>query len=245
MAKKPSIGYWTRKGGGYFCKFRGIKHELALGPDDAPTGPTYLKALAAFQTIMQGADAQGEAAVSTILDLYLTHIKKTKKPGTVEIRQRSFQPFINYNGYAHKPAESLTHMDVYRFLEHMEKPRAMNRKVHQPGRKPVKWGLGTQRNCLLGLNAAFNWAVRSGMMKKNPLSGIEKPSPSSRGAEFLIGNNREEIEETHKKILAAVPPSYRPLMQALKDTGARPGELLADLDIFRRRLCLQPVALGR
>ena len=45
MPRKPSVSYWpTRKGGGYFCILKGNRHELALGPDDAPQGPTYLAA---------------------------------------------------------------------------------------------------------------------------------------------------------------------------------------------------------
>lgn len=88
MARKPTIGYWSgRKGGGYFCNFRGQKHELALGPDDAPTGPTYLAALSKFGSIMKGdAEAQAEAASPTpatvreVLDEYLKHISKSKKP---------------------------------------------------------------------------------------------------------------------------------------------------------------------
>jgi integrase len=43
----------------------------------------------------------------------------------------------------------------------------------------------------------------------------------------LIGNTPEEIEANHGKIMAASPPPYRPFLQALKDTGARPGELMA------------------
>jgi integrase len=97
----------------------------------------------------------------------------------------------------------------------------------QPGRKPVKWGPGSQRNCLLGLSAAFNWAARSGLIGSNPLSGIDKPTPASRGADSLIGTTTEEVEKNHARILTAAPPMFRPFLQALKDTGARPGEIIA------------------
>jgi integrase len=43
----------------------------------------------------------------------------------------------------------------------------------------------------------------------------------------LIGNNAVEIEKNHSRILAGSPPSFRPFLQALKDTGARPGEIAA------------------
>jgi hypothetical protein len=55
MARKASVRYWPgRKGGGYFCVYQGARRELALGPDDAPDGPTYLAALEKFQAIMKG-----------------------------------------------------------------------------------------------------------------------------------------------------------------------------------------------
>jgi integrase len=65
------------------------------------------------------------------------------------------------------------------------------------------------------------------MIPKNPLAGIEKPAPISRGAEALLGTNAQEIEAAHQRIIAACRPHWRPFIQALKDTGARPGELAA------------------
>jgi integrase len=215
-----------------------MQRELALGPNDAPTGPTYLAALAKFQDLLGGGGkgmACGLAAVTVreVLETYLKHISRTKTPGTIEIRIRSFTPFANFkpegaNGcYGEKAVEALTHMDVYDFLEYMERPRGARRKKTQPGRKPVSWGEGSKRNCVQGLSAAFNWAARSGLILKNPLTGIEKPGAASRGAESLVGSNAQEIEENHRRILAGAPPSYRPFIQALKDTGARPGEIAA------------------
>jgi integrase len=171
--------------------------------------------------------------VREVLETYLKHISKSKTPGTVEIRLRSFTPFANFKPegakecYGDKPVESLTHMDVYDFLEDMERPRRPRRQKPQPGRKPVKWGEGSKRNCVQGLSAAFNWAARSGLILKNPRTGIEKPGAASRGAESLVGSNAQEIEENHRGALAAAPPSYRPFIQALKDTGASPGEIAA------------------
>jgi integrase len=242
MARKASVRYWPgRKGGGYFCVYKGVRRELALGPDDAPDGPTYLAAMTAFQVIMRG-EAEQEAAarqpaattVREVLDEYLKHITKSKKPGTVEIRLRSFEPFVEYRPAPSKPpigeraVVTLTHLDVYGFLEHMETvPRPHRRKKEQRGRKPVTWGAGSQRNFLQGVGAAFNWAVVAGMIPKNPLAGIEKPPATSRGAEALLGTNAQEIEATHQKIMTTVRAHWRPFIQALKDTGSRPGELAA------------------
>jgi integrase len=115
---------------------------------------------------------------------------------------------------------------VYAFLEHMETPRHQSRKKVQTGRKPVGWGAGSRRNCVTGLLAAFNWARKSKLVAENPLEGIERDPTTSRGSEALVGSDAAEIEANHRKILAASPPPYRPFLQALKDTRARPGELM-------------------
>lgn len=244
MARKPSISYWpTRKGGGYFCIVGGERHELALGPDDQPTGPTYRAAQDRFQAILEGRarDEEAErkrklepnrATIREVLDAYLKHISKTKQPGTVEIRLRAFTPFVNYKVkggmLGERAVADLTHQDVYDFLEHMETvPRVQKRKKAQKGRKPTTWGPGSQRNFLQGVVAAFNWAVVGKMVLANPLDRIAKPGAVSRGADALLGTNAEEIEATHARILAVARPHWHPFLQALKDTGARPGELCA------------------
>lgn len=236
MARKPQVRFYaSRKGGGYFVTVNGKLHELALGPDDAPTGPTYLAALGRFREILElgGVEtAKEQNTVRVVLETYLRHIATRKKPGTVEIRQRCFEPFVNWNPdgrgcVGERAVGTLTHFLVYRFLEHMETPRPQARKKPQPGRKWLGWSEGSQRNCVQGLTAAMNWAVRTGLIPKNPLADMEKPASRSRGADALMGHTPEEIEANHQRVLAAAPPDFRPFIQALKDTGARPGELAA------------------
>ena len=236
MPKATEIRYWpSRKGGGYFCNYKRKQHELALGPKDGPTGPTYLRALDVFKALLEvkpkpaPLPASGRT-VREVLDTYLARILKTKKEGTYGIRLRSFAPFVNHDTgeglLGEKPVAELMHMDVYAFLEHMETPRHQKRQKEQKARKPVGWSAGTKRNCVTGLLAAFNWARKSKLIAENPIDGIEKDAATSRGSEALIGNDATEIEANHKMILAASPPPYHPFIQALKDTGARPGELM-------------------
>jgi len=236
MARKPQVNYWpSRKGGGYFCVFQGVQQELQLGPDDAPTGPTYLAALEAFKRLLADSTrGPGErVTVRRLLDEYLKHLDKTRKPATVRLRLQACRPFVDHRPdgaqelLGERVAAELVQVDVYAFLEAMERPRHQRRKREQAGRKLVKWGRGSQRNAIVSLQAAFNWGVRVGLLNRNPLQGIEQPTANSRGAETMIGSTTEECELTHARILAAVPSPFREFVQALKDTGARPGELIA------------------
>ncbi len=238
MPKSTEIKYWpSRKGGGYFCNYQRKQHELALGPKDGPAGPTYLRALDAFKAVLEEKPEppkkapEGGSTIREVLETYLARIEKTRKSGTYEIRKRSFLPFVNHKTkrgmLGEKPVAELTHIDVYAFLEHMEKPRHQQRVKEQAAREPVGWGAGSKRNCVVGLIAAFNWARKSKLIRENPLEGIDKEPSTSRGSEALIGDTPEEIEANHKRILEASPAPYHPFIQALKDTGARPGELMA------------------
>src|SRR5437868_12908724 len=180
MPKATEIRYWpSRKGGGYFCNYRRKQHELALGPKDGPTGPTYLRALDAFKALLERKPAPpppppspSGRTVREVLETYLLRITKTKKPGTVEIRTRSFLPFVNHPTEAgllgEKLAAELTHLDVYAFLEYQEKPRHQQRRKEQKGRKPVGWSAGSKRNCVTGLLAASNRARRSKLIAEYP-----------------------------------------------------------------------------
>lgn len=233
MGPKPSVNYWkSRKG--YLCCFQGKQILLCSGQDDGPTGPIYLKALEELQKLLKGEErreAEG-FTLREVLERYLMHIVKKRSAGTVEIRRRSLMPFVNYADgkgcFGEKLVHKLTHVDVYNFLEHMETvPRPHKRRKTQKHRKPVTWGMGSQRNFIIGVNTGLNWAVKSGLISRNPLSGIDKPGAVSRGAEALLGSNADEIEAAHARIMKASRPHWHPFIQALKDTGARPGEIAA------------------
>src|ERR1019366_3450245 len=140
MSRKPSVSYWeSRKG--YMCKFKGKQHLLCSGPDDGPTGPTFLKALEEFQKMLKSEErrqAKG-LTVREVLERYLKFITGKSKAGTVEIRQRSYIPFVDYRPtggacIGEKFVDSLTHVLVYDFLEHMEAvPR-----LHKPRKDGVE-----------------------------------------------------------------------------------------------------------
>jgi hypothetical protein len=51
QGRKPSVRYWeSRKA--YCCWIDGERHFLAHGPDDAPSGPTFLAALDQFKELL-------------------------------------------------------------------------------------------------------------------------------------------------------------------------------------------------
>src|SRR5438309_1032093 len=98
--RRPSVRYFDSRGA-YYCQWQGRQHRLASGPDDAPTGPTYLGALEAFKRLMQ-LGAVGEAGdrntVRVVLETYLQHIEGKRKPGTLVVRLKAYKPFVAAHG---------------------------------------------------------------------------------------------------------------------------------------------------
>lgn len=215
MARKPQVRYFdTRKA--YFTQFRGKQHKLAVGPDDAPTGPTYLEALEKFGQLLrldQATTAGSNNTVDVVAELYLRYLRDVKKvqPETFSIRQRYVSAFVN-GGFGKRLVGSLVHQEVYAFCND-------KRTV----RKGYCWDDGSVRNCLDSLQACFNWAVKSLALPRNPLKGIESPSASSRGVECVVS------PEVHKKILKYLSRqdalAFRQLVIALENSGARPSEI--------------------
>jgi integrase len=81
------------------------------------------------------------------------------------------------------------------------------------------WGDGTRWLALTCVAALVNHGVRTGRLSANPLRGLVKPQPRSRGVEVLLDG------DGHKRLLAAAPPHFRLALLALHDTGCRPAEV--------------------
>ena len=220
MARRAAIRYWPSRNA-YCCWFQGHQHILAEGPDDFPSGPTYQAALRKFTEItsLSAADsAKDRNTCRVVCEMYLRWISTRRKALTVKIRQRNFIPFTDALGEV--MVKDLTQHMVYSWLDKMREWR-----THPGTGKPTRWTDGSVRNACASLQAAFNWAARSGLITKNPLIGTEQPAGRSRGREALIGRTPQERQENHKKILEACTPALRQFVICLEATGCRPGEL--------------------
>lgn len=217
MARKPSVSYWSSRKA-YGCWYHGVQHILAIGPDDAPAGPTYVAALKQFTAILQtqnAANAKDDNTVRVVLESYLQflHSSGKRKASTIRIRTRRYADFCGVHGEL--PIKKLTHYIVYQFCDQKRQGVNLKTKWHRP------WTDGNVLLFLKVLSVAFNWAAKSGLISKNPLIGIEMPRARSRGREAVLTIEQIAV------VLAACSPPFRDLVMVLAKTGARPGELAA------------------
>lgn len=101
---------------------------------------------------------------------------------------------------------------------------------------------GSRRHAVIAVKRAFNWAAREGLLRENPLKGVEKP-PAGRRPAVLTREQRAEI-------LAAIgDEEFRLFVEAMQESGARPSEVArvtaADVDPGRGVWVLREHKTGR
>lgn len=217
MPRKPSVNYFESKGG-YFANWQGQRHALAYGPDDAPTGPTYLAALQRFQEVMALAAApvaKQENTVRVVLELYLGFLQGSQRAAsTYELRRKYCLAFCQ-DGHGEVRCSALTPHLVSAWITSRRQPRAGQGK-----RRARPWSPTTVRIALTTLNAGFNWATREGLLDRNPLAGMERPASRSRGRETVL------TPADHAVIVDKASRWLRQVAVVLENTGARPGEVV-------------------
>lgn len=83
------------------------------------------------------------------------------------------------------------------------------------------WNGSTEATAKATLVSVYQWGIRQELVSSNPLKGIRKPPLRSRGADCLIS------DADHARLSDAASPALRRVLFALRETGARPGEVLS------------------
>lgn len=214
MPRSPGVRYFpTRKG--YYTTFRHKQIPLAKGPDDKPTGPTFLAALKKFTELMELANAdkadQGNT-VALICELYGQHLERNGRTGTLRILKDTCKSAIERFG--DKTLAEFKVFHVTEWLEVMAKPRK-DRK----GRMG-QWNQTYQNMAVRTLICALNWAKKQGLISRHCLDakGVIKTKKRSRGEEAYVP------QTVYDKLIVAVNANFRELLEVIRHTGCRPAE---------------------
>jgi len=140
-----------------------------------------------------------EVSVAQVIDAFLADAKVKVKPVTWEVYERFCRFFKLDNGK--RNAESLT-------------PTLLEAWARKP-----EWSSSTRHDAIGIVETAFRCAERSGILSRNPLTGIRKPPKTSRGAKALIS------ADEHNRLVADADPMFAAFLKLLWLTGARPSEI--------------------
>ncbi|AMV26273.1 site-specific tyrosine recombinase XerC [Gemmata sp. SH-PL17] len=188
---------WYRKGkDSWYVWHDGKQVFLARGKSNKS------EAFARFSELLNDPNSVKQGARFTVADLVTEFEKSAAErvtPGTLTAYRSILKPFTTTFG-TRDPAE-LTPPQVIDWASR------------------GKWSSATRRYALMVVCTVYSWAEKLGRVLPNPLKGMKKPPAKSRGAEVLI-----DIE-LHARILEVVSPAFRLFLQAVRETGARPGEV--------------------
>jgi site-specific recombinase XerD len=208
--RRPEPWYRTSKGA-WFVQFADKQIRLAKGPKDE----TEKAAFDAYYKLMahrpENLPKGDEIQVAALCDLFLEYSKANHEPSTFRLLRLYLQGFCEWCG---------------RLLARDVKPFHVTQWLDQ---HPT-WK-ASRRHAALAVKRAFAWAEQQGILSGSPLRQLKVEKNNNPRTRVLTADERAAI-------LAAIKDrQFREFVQALLDTGARPGEVArvtaADADLDR------------
>lgn len=212
MARKASVRYWESRGG-FFCWHKGKQVLLAMGPDDRFDGPTYRAAREKFKEIFF--PRPEGPTVQEVFAKYLAWVASHRKTETARCYRETCKAVME--GIGQKPVAHLLPYDVDDWCQREAAKR--------------QWSDSTIRLNLTLIESCFRWAKKQGHIPTNPIPDLEKPPAVSRGLECVLTQDQE------RRAIEGARSTLRDFLIALRDTGARPGEVCkAEAKHYDRKL---------
>jgi integrase/recombinase XerC len=199
MARPSKAWYWKERRC-FAATVAGKRRVLAKGPDDAPTRARAARELHRILAEDPGARATsrpGTMTVAELADRFYDHAIGELADETGRLYHRRLREFKGACGAV--AAADLRPFHVNEWLA------------------TRKWSAGTRRTAIVIVRRAFSWARKQGYLEADPLLGLEKPDESRR-------EDTPSAESIRKLIEAAPNERFRDLIEAIAQTGCRPGE---------------------
>ena len=188
---------WFRKSkGAWFVYLHG--KAVRLGADKAEALRAYHRLLGEQQATPK---ATATLTVKTLGEQYLADLQRRVTARTATVADCYLKPILKHCGAMLVETLRRQHVDA---------------AVRAHG----QWNDSTEYHVKCRIMAMLNWAVAEELIPANPVKGLKKPPARSRGREALVS------DDVHAKLLAGAPPWLKDVLTALRESGARPGEVL-------------------
>lgn len=208
MARKPMVRWFESKQA-YYVQIDGQRHRLGDGPDDAPMGPNFARAVARYGELIGNpglATSASKGADDTIRACAARYREWLAQTGKVRGAKQ-------YDDTLKKGLKGIGDLRLSTLkLHHVE--GWLNGQT--------TWG-GTMRfhgwRCLV---SALKWNVQRGHTALNPLAGVKAPN-EFRGE--VRGSDSALSDDLLAVLIANAAGPFGDYLTVLLHTGARPGEL--------------------
>jgi integrase len=202
----------------WFVQIQG--HEHKLSSDRAEAYRLYYGLMSREPGAPASVKASDEHLVVQVVDDFLDWAKCNRAQATYDIYFRLLQTF----------ADAIPATLTVGELKPFHVTRVMD--AHSGA-----WGSNTKRDFAATVQRVFNWAEKQGLIDRNPLRHLEKPSAEAR--ELAVS------PLDHATMLAAIrEPNFRDLIELAWETGSRPAELrrieARHVDLKQSRIVFPP-----
>lgn len=211
----------------------GRKKRIALGHGDREAAKRSAEEVAL--RLRTGTEpVRHQVTLAELFDNYLREVTPTKSDGKQKHDRAVAKRALDILG-ANRVVVQLTHRDAARFVA--ERKRRGDARPGKAVTKPVgNRVVGYDLQCVI---AAFNWAVRGGLLDRNPFLGFRLPRNASPRRPIVN-------QEQYQSLLAAageVGPHCRLLLVMANETGHRVGAVRqlrwSDVDLTRDSACVK------
>lgn len=195
---RPSKPYWRADRGSWVCTIHGKQYTLARGRGNRKT------AMATFRTLMSEVSSARQPtavlALDSLAESFLDHAQENTAPMTYEFYRRHIAEFVNFVGLTHAATSVRPHHVTAWIATH-------------------QWNDTTRASAISAIKRLFSWARKQGFLEGDRLSGMEKPTPLSRGP-IMTRPQAEALVES------AEDQNLRQILRFLLETGCRPNEAM-------------------
>jgi integrase len=202
MPRPSKVWFWEKRQK-FFVTIAGVRHDL--GADEVEAHRKFHLLMAGVEPPPPVGDQPATVAptltVGELFKQYLADLKPRVTDRTHYVADCYLRPFLKVaSGWA---------------VDQVKK-----RDVDAVVRGHAGWNQSTRYHVFSRITAGFNWAVGEDLIPANPLWGLKKPTPLRRGADVVMS------DEDFARLYAAAPLYLKDILLALRDSGARPGEVL-------------------
>lgn len=176
---------------------------VQIGDRQITLGSDRTEAFAAYHRLMASEGRSVEPSKLTahqLCDLFLDHVQRHRKASTYGWYVIHLQSFSDHSGSVKAAGIKPLHLTSW-----LDAPRKK------------AWGPSTRRGAITAVKRCWAWAAEEGHLEDNSLASVKRP-PMGRRAGMADG----DVD----KVIGAIESSQlRDFVQAMTETGCRPGEL--------------------
>ncbi len=197
MPKKHPEPFWREQTRCYYVQVGKKQHRL--DPDETTAWRLYHEMMARPPEVVEAVPSSAALTAVEVIDLFLEWASVNRERPTYEAYRRRLQNLV----------DAIPSTLAWGDLKPYHISRVMDAR---------EWSPNTKNDFASAVQRAFNWAVKQGLIDRNPVANVEKPAREARELAVSPADYAEVM-------VTVTEPNFRTLLELAWETGARVQEL--------------------